>query len=367
MGLNKAFGHVTAEMCACKSIVLDSGTASEVVTRTANRRFEARQEIQTIGTAPFAFGRPSMKWIVTFILLNMSMVTRAQSLEYVHTDPLGSPVAISNQAGQVIERRQYEPYGGDTEQNKSDRPSYTGHVMDSQSGLSYMQQRYYDSNVGRFLSTDPVQSDANTGYLFNRYWYGNNNPYKFTDPDGRESPCITLNTGCGLAQGNFERNVGFFLFGVDTTYTPPPGSGAVQSVVTPFEFGMARAATGLATRAFGGAGAKLFQNLAPKDPIIPAQKISPAQIQSANYSGRLNYVVKKDGSLVIGRTNHPSLAQGGAVRSAGEARFVHGKLRTLNNASGHYQPSGASAQKATESAFERAGFETVKKYREINP
>lgn len=52
-----------------------------------------------------------MKWIAAFILLGLSMVTRAQTIEYVHTDPLGSPVAITNQAGQVIERMQYEPYG----------------------------------------------------------------------------------------------------------------------------------------------------------------------------------------------------------------------------------------------------------------
>lgn len=39
----------------------------------------------------------------------------------------------------------------------------------------------------RFVSVDPVQADPNTGTNFNRYWYGNNNPYRFTDPDGRLS------------------------------------------------------------------------------------------------------------------------------------------------------------------------------------
>lgn len=38
----------------------------------------------------------------------------------------------------------------------------------------------------RWLSVDPVQADPSTGQNFNRYWYGNNNPYKFIDPDGRE-------------------------------------------------------------------------------------------------------------------------------------------------------------------------------------
>ncbi|WP_242163621.1 hypothetical protein [Lysobacter sp. M15] len=38
----------------------------------------------------------------------------------------------------------------------------------------------------RFVSTDPVQPKPNTGENFNRYYYANNSPYKFTDPDGRE-------------------------------------------------------------------------------------------------------------------------------------------------------------------------------------
>ena len=48
-----------------------------------------------------------------------------------------------------------------------------------------MQQRYMDPIAGRFLSVDPVVTDAKTGDSFNRYVYGHNNPYKFKDPDGR--------------------------------------------------------------------------------------------------------------------------------------------------------------------------------------
>jgi murein DD-endopeptidase MepM/ murein hydrolase activator NlpD len=48
-----------------------------------------------------------------------------------------------------------------------------------------MQQRYYDPLLGRFLSVDPVTAYSSPGVNFNRYWYANNNPYKFVDPDGR--------------------------------------------------------------------------------------------------------------------------------------------------------------------------------------
>ena len=46
-------------------------------------------------------------------------------------------------------------------------------------------QRYYDPQIGRFLSVDPVTAYTNPIEAFNRYWYAANNPYKFTDPDGR--------------------------------------------------------------------------------------------------------------------------------------------------------------------------------------
>ena len=50
-----------------------------------------------------------------------------------------------------------------------------------------MQQRYYEPYAARFLSVDPVTADSNTGSSFNRYFYTNNNPYKYIDPDGRDS------------------------------------------------------------------------------------------------------------------------------------------------------------------------------------
>lgn len=45
----------------------------------------------------------------------------------------------------------------------------------------------------RFVSTDPVQPNPNTGENFNRYYYANNNPYKYADPDGRATVIVVNN------------------------------------------------------------------------------------------------------------------------------------------------------------------------------
>ncbi|UHQ22625.1 Ig-like domain-containing protein [Lysobacter sp. 5GHs7-4] len=122
-------------------------------------------------------------------------VTNSGQLKYQHTDALGSPIAVSNAAGAVIDRTHWEPYGGAINKPKYNGVGYTGHVMDGATGLTYMQQRYYDQSVGRFLSVDPVAADKINGSNFNRYWYANNNPYKFTDPDGRQSKAAGKNLG----------------------------------------------------------------------------------------------------------------------------------------------------------------------------
>lgn len=130
-----------------------------------------------------------------YIQLNGSLVairerdvaSGAYAVKYQHTDALGSPVAVTDANRVVVEKSEYEPYGYLMNRPLTDGPGYAGHVSDAATGLSYMQQRYYDPKIGgRFLSVDPVTADS-VGGNFNRYWYANNNPYKFVDPDGRSA------------------------------------------------------------------------------------------------------------------------------------------------------------------------------------
>lgn len=108
------------------------------------------------------------------------------AVNYQHTDMLGSPVAVTNASGQVTERNDYEPYGAIIGKPTRSGIGYTGHVMDGGTGLTYMQQRYYDQSVGRFLSVDPITAVGSGDMrFFNRYLYANGNPFTYVDPDGR--------------------------------------------------------------------------------------------------------------------------------------------------------------------------------------
>lgn len=136
--------------------------------------------------------RMMMVLLVLLVLLaHASHAHGQQTVRYIHTDSLGSVVAVTNEQGAVVERREYEPYGYQQTPVVADGPGYTGHVQDAATGLTYMQQRYYDPKIGRFLSVDPVTMlDIGDARHFNRFAYAYNSPYNYTDPDGRCPWCV---------------------------------------------------------------------------------------------------------------------------------------------------------------------------------
>ncbi|MEP7149274.1 MAG: RHS repeat-associated core domain-containing protein, partial [Acidobacteriota bacterium] len=103
---------------------------------------------------------------------------------------------ITDQNGTVISRKDFTAFGdevvspqrvGGTNGNGYDPPNvrqdYTGYQKDNESGLEFAQARYYNTGHGRFTSVDPLTSSATirNPLTFNRYSYGLNSPYKFTD------------------------------------------------------------------------------------------------------------------------------------------------------------------------------------------
>lgn len=104
---------------------------------------------------------------------------------YQHVDALGSVVALTDEAGQTVNRKTYEPYGVSLE-GEVDGIGYAGHLADQSTGLIYMQGRYYDPQFGIFMSVDPDSVDRATATNFCRYCYAKLNPYTYKDPDGRQ-------------------------------------------------------------------------------------------------------------------------------------------------------------------------------------
>jgi len=118
--------------------------------------------------------------------LGLQAHAQTDTVTYVYTNPQGTPLVKADAAGNVVARYDYTPYGSSVASLGSapDGPGYTGHVNDPETGLVYMQARYYQPD-GRFLSPDPVEPTPGNLFSFNRYDYANDNPVRYIDPDGR--------------------------------------------------------------------------------------------------------------------------------------------------------------------------------------
>ena len=133
-----------------------------------------------------------MACLLLLMLMTGQVSAEVTQTTYYHVNLQGTPVAASDESGNVKWHQFYTTYGyhegneGQSEDFNHSNFGLSGHVEDQLDDLLlvYMQARYYDPLTGRFLSIDPVGFSEANPQSFNRYAYGNNNPLKFIDPDG---------------------------------------------------------------------------------------------------------------------------------------------------------------------------------------
>ena len=122
--------------------------------------------------------------------------TQKPKVSYLTTDHLGSPRIITDENGQVISRRDFQPFGEEITTSQRTpglgytddtvRQKFTSYERDTETNLDFAQARYYSYGYGRFTSPDPLAASANVirPQSWNRYSYSYNNPIRFTDPSG---------------------------------------------------------------------------------------------------------------------------------------------------------------------------------------
>ncbi len=116
-------------------------------------------------------------------------------VEYYHTDSLGSSSLVTDKDGNRVYYSDYEPFGDSLHTSGEERYTYTGKELDASTGLYYYGARYYDSSLGRFISSDPLSGNLYNSQRLNRYTYVMNNPMVYTDPTGMEGEKPELSSG----------------------------------------------------------------------------------------------------------------------------------------------------------------------------
>jgi RHS repeat-associated protein len=98
---------------------------------------------------------------------------------YFSQDRLGSTTALTGPNGRLIERSSYDAYGNSSGSTRT-RYGFTGRERDPDTSLIYYRARWYDPQLGRFISEDPIGLAGG----INQFAYVSNNPQNATDPSG---------------------------------------------------------------------------------------------------------------------------------------------------------------------------------------
>ncbi|MBK8810234.1 MAG: RHS repeat-associated core domain-containing protein [Acidobacteria bacterium] len=93
---------------------------------------------------------------------------------------------MTNASGAVTSSASYDSFGNATG-NLATRYKFTGREHDDFTGFHYYRARWYDGNLGRFISEDPI---GFAGGDVNLYGYVGNGPLSATDPSGLIDPSV---------------------------------------------------------------------------------------------------------------------------------------------------------------------------------
>ncbi|MBU7047231.1 MAG: RHS repeat protein [Theionarchaea archaeon] len=189
-------------------------------------------EETSIGTATYIYGP-------TGRLAKRTTISGETNTFYYHTDHVGSTRLVTNQSKNIVTEVSYHPFGEPTEAVEEPH-LFTGKEKDA-TGLYYYGARYYDPDIGRFTTRDPLAGERSSPQSSNRYAYCANNPVKLVDLAGLAySTCDVVTGECkhysefglkGLRAYDSEGNIIFDSFKVQAKIDEGDYVGAVKLIL----------------------------------------------------------------------------------------------------------------------------------------
>ncbi len=119
-----------------------------------------------------------------YIYLNGEPLAQVSNgnLYYYHNSHLGTPEVLTDSSATVVWQADYAVFGDARIRTETieNNLRFPGQYFDQETGLHYNGFRYYDSETGRYISSDPI----GYGGGWNTYVYVGGNPLFYIDPSG---------------------------------------------------------------------------------------------------------------------------------------------------------------------------------------
>lgn len=131
----------------------------------------------------------------------LSRKTGTTTIYYLYNGH-GDVVNLTDDTGIVVMTYDYDAFGVVTTATGSVANSYlyAGYQFDSETGMYYLNARYYDPVTARFMSADTYLGMANDPLSLNLYTYCHNEPMMYSDPSGTSDVAVKASN---QSQGNF--------------------------------------------------------------------------------------------------------------------------------------------------------------------
>lgn len=111
----------------------------------------------------------------------IEQIDASGTVTYLYQDQLGSTRVLADSAGNVVGTYSYDAFGTTTSHTgtASTPLQFAGQYLDNETGLYYLQARYYDPSTAQFINVDPLVAATQQPY-----GYANDNPLNEVDPTG---------------------------------------------------------------------------------------------------------------------------------------------------------------------------------------
>lgn len=138
--------------------------------------------------------RPESEFTTGVLFVKTMNSAGGNTVAYFHFDHLNIPIQATDKAGNVVWAAHYEAFGKAsliTPAPSAEKPIITsnlrlpGQYEDQETGLHYNFRRYYDPEVGRYITEDPIGLDGG----LNIFLYANADSINQIDPSGECPPC----------------------------------------------------------------------------------------------------------------------------------------------------------------------------------